>query len=102
MSLLPRTPKRRSSQNYPSETVWKIGSGSESGLRGPPGGVKEPRSAASCHQRSTVAKPSAIFQTVSLGHTVNKRSEHLVIAMAFGRGLWLLGVASQRVGDGFE
>ncbi len=34
-------------------------------------GAKEARSAASCRQRGTVEKPSAIFQTVSLGTWVN-------------------------------
>jgi hypothetical protein len=57
------------------ETVWKIGSGSESGLRGPQEGVKEPRSAASCRQRSTVERPSAIFQTVSEGEFCELRAE---------------------------
>jgi hypothetical protein len=65
-----------SSQNSPSETVWKIGLGSESGLRGPlreAGGA--PDSAASWRPRPTVEKPSAIFQTVSPCTRVNRARE---------------------------
>src|SRR5215210_3176677 len=55
----------RTSENIPSETVWKIGMRPNSGLQRPPTEAKRTRSAASWRQKRTAKKPSTIFQTVS-------------------------------------
>jgi hypothetical protein len=57
-----------------SETVWKSGSRPESGLRGPSRGDEGGSIDHYLPLKTTVEKPSAIFQTVSLGTSVNKVS----------------------------
>jgi hypothetical protein len=57
----------------PLETVWKIRKGST--LWGPKSRQNEARSApitALCYQNHAIQTPPAIFQTVSLGTSVNK------------------------------
>src|SRR5215217_2789438 len=67
MRLLMRCLASRTSENSPSETVWKFGIDPESGLRSGQEGSKKSRSAASWRQRRVLETPSAIFQTVSEG-----------------------------------
>src|SRR5215216_4317338 len=63
---------KRTSENSPSETVWKFGIDPESGLRSGQEGSKKSRSAASWRQRRVLETPSAIFQTVSPRRWMNK------------------------------
>src|SRR5215217_900231 len=65
MRLLMRCLASPTSQNSPSETVWKFGIDPESGLRSGQEGSKKSRSADSWRQRRVLETPSAIFQTVS-------------------------------------
>ena len=62
----------RTSENLPSETVWKIGRGPESGLRKSSKGVEDDSITAFWLQTSTLEKSSAIFQTVSPRTRVHK------------------------------
>jgi hypothetical protein len=52
---------RRSSQNSPSETVWKFGMSPEAGPVGPPGGADRLLFAPSWRQQRTVERPSSYF-----------------------------------------
>src|SRR5215217_793541 len=90
MRLLMRCLASRTSENSPSETVWKFGIDPELGLRSGQEGSKKSRSAASWRQRRVLETPSAIFQTVSKGEFSEVRSAwgcaaHTALSLAGGR-----------------
>src|SRR5215204_1764930 len=60
------------SENSPSETVWKFGIGPESGLRERPRGSKESQFGRFLLPERRAETPSAIFQTVSPRTPVNR------------------------------
>src|SRR5215210_1728449 len=67
-----RTPCLRTSQNFPSETVWKFRRGPKQELRGRREGAKGAIYVALPLQRLTIQTPQAIFQTVSPRTRVNR------------------------------
>src|SRR5215207_6650584 len=79
-SELPRNLERRSSQNLPSETVWKIAEGIWSTLLG---AKRQPIGTPSTHLgrfRSPASGPIATFQTVSLSRRgiIARRRAHVM------------------------
>src|SRR5215217_94115 len=89
MRLLMRCLASRTSENSPSETVWKFGIDPESGLRSGQEGSKKSRSAASWRQRRVLETPSAIFQTVSPRTRANTVPWHRPLARIHGRFIFV-------------